>query len=251
MVSDPQPTITLLQHVECEGGGWFEERAAERGVGIRRVRLHDGEPVPSPGTVEALVVMGGPMGAFDDRDHPWLGPERALIAAVVGADKSYWGVCLGAQLLAAALGAAVVTGPNPEVGISTVALRDAAATDAVFRHVSDPLTALHWHADTFDLPPGGVLLANTAAYPQAFRVRNAWGLQFHIESSRQATARWLDLPAYQASLAASPGAWTAPRLLDSLAEEEAAMAALARRLFDPWLDLLHQSQAVTPEGNTP
>lgn len=230
--------ITILQHVECEDGGWFEDLAVERGLHIERVRLYEGDVVPHPRAVDALVVMGGPMGARDDHDHPWLAPERDLIAAVVGDDKPYWGVCLGAQLLAAALGSAVVTGPQPEVGISAVTLQRAAAGDAVFRHAPHPLVALHWHADTFDVPPAGVLLARTDSYPQAFRVRRAWGLQFHIESSRPATARWLELPEYESSLAATPGGPSASTLLEELGREERALRSAARRLFNPWLDMV-------------
>ena len=156
---------------------------AERGVALRVVRLDLDEPLPDVDEVAGLVVMGGPMGAFDDAAHSFLAGERALLGACVERAVPVLGVCLGAQLLAGALGAAVRRGPHSEVGAGTVRLSPEAAADPVLGGAPDPLPVLHWHHDTFDLPAGAVLLASSDRYPhQAFRVgRRAYGLQFHVE----------------------------------------------------------------------
>jgi GMP synthase-like glutamine amidotransferase len=149
--------------------------------------------VPSPddiGAIAGLVVMGGPMGVHDDL--PWLAPERALLRAAVEAGHPVLGVCLGAQQLAAALGAKVVAGPAPECGMGEVHLTPAALSDPVFGAAPTPLPCVHWHRDTFTLPDGAVRLAGNEAYEnQAFRVgARAYGLQFHVEVTGSLVAHW-------------------------------------------------------------
>jgi GMP synthase-like glutamine amidotransferase len=139
--------------------------------------------LPEPGGIERLVVMGGPMGANDDGAHPYLRAERALLRSLVERGTPILGVCLGAQLLAAALGADVRRGPAPEIGAGSVHLCDAAASDPLLATVgSASMPVFHWHGDTFELPAGATHLASSLDYPhQAFRVGNAWGFQFHVE----------------------------------------------------------------------
>ena len=152
--------------------------------GARRGRLGRGGGAPRPrpaaargGSFAGLVVLGGPMGVHDIDAHPWLAPERALIGEVARAGRPVLGVCLGAQQLAAALGAEVTTGPEPEIGLGRVQLTPSGRTDPVFGPeyggLADPaIPCVHWHQDTFSLPAGAVHLAATARYPhQAFR----WG----------------------------------------------------------------------------
>ena len=173
----------MLTHVHFEGPAAIGDRAEAAGIEVRLHHLWDGAPVPPLDEVEQLVVMGGPMGADDDLEHPFLAEERRLLATATAAGVPVLGVCLGAQLLAVALGAEVRRGPAPEIGPGSVRLTAEAAGDALFGVVGDDrLPVLHWHGDTFDLPDGAVHLAFSARYPsQAFRVRNAYGLQFHVE----------------------------------------------------------------------
>ena len=96
--------LLALQHIACEHPGVFTEVMAERGVEATAVELDEGEPLPDWREFDAVLAMGGPMGAADDRDHPWLAAERELIAAAVADGRPVLGVCLGAQLIAAALG---------------------------------------------------------------------------------------------------------------------------------------------------
>jgi GMP synthase-like glutamine amidotransferase len=134
--------------------------------------------------------MGGPMGVHDDL--PWLESERVLLRAAVDAGLPVLGVCLGAQQLAAALGAEVGTGPEPECGVGEVHLTPAALSDRVFGAAPTPLPCVHWHRDTFSLPEGAVRLAGNQAYEnQAFRVgARAYGLQFHVEVTGSLVAHW-------------------------------------------------------------
>jgi GMP synthase (glutamine-hydrolysing) len=182
--------VTVIQHVPFEGPAVIGDVVHEREIEVDIVRVDLNMSVPAAGSVDALVVMGGPMGAFDDRDHPHLRAERDLITACVRGAIPVLGVCLGAQMLAAALDARVYRGPAPEVGIGTVQLTEAGRYDPLLGIAGPELAVLHWHQDTFELPAGATLLASSAQYPhQAFRVGSAYGLQFHIEIDNTAFAQ--------------------------------------------------------------
>ncbi len=187
----------VLQHVEHEGPGLIGPALDEAGWSWDVVRPDRGEPLPAARSLAGLVVMGGPMGVHDTEGHPWLVPERDLLGELVRAGRPVLGVCLGAQQLAAALGAEVTTGPEPEIGLGRVQLTPAGRRDPVlgpeYGGLSDPaVPCVHWHRDTFSLPDGAVHLAGTARFPhQAFRVGGrAYGLQFHVEVDRPLAAAW-------------------------------------------------------------
>lgn len=177
------------------------------------------------------------MGAYEERTHPWLAGEKRLIAEAVRSGLPYWGVCLGVQLLASSLGARVYPGTEPEVGLLPVLLTDAARGDPVFAGLPDELLTLQWHGDTFDLPPGAVLLAGSPLFPhQAFRVGPcAYGVQFHLEVSPGLAREWAAVPAYRESLERTLGAGALERLIGELEENAEQMAATARGLFERWL----------------
>jgi GMP synthase (glutamine-hydrolysing) len=165
--------VLVLQHIACEPPGVFEDVLDERAHELVRVELDEGEPLPG-GSWDAIVAMGGPMSVNDESEHRWLAGEKAAIASHVRAGRPFWGSCLGAQLLASALGARVYAGPAPEVGVLAVQLTEAGLDDPVLGALPPSIDTLQWHGDTFDLPEGAVLLASSPAYPhQAFRVGRA------------------------------------------------------------------------------
>ena len=148
--------------------------------------------LPALENVSALIVMGGAMGANDDHRHPFLIDLKDLIRAVVSARIPYLGICLGGQLLAAALGAKVVSNRWQELGTLTVSLNDDGKADPLFSGIPERFATVQWHHDSFDIPDGGILLASSAACPhQAFRVGDvAWGLQFHPEMTELLVRDW-------------------------------------------------------------
>ena len=235
--------VLVLQHIACEPPGAYEDVLNERGAAIHRVELDEGDPLPDWRTFDAIVAMGGPMGALDDDEHPWLVDEKRLIGDAVRSGLPFWGVCLGVQLLAASLGARVYPGPAPEVGLLPVLLTDEALADPVFAGMPRELLSLQWHGDTFDLPDGAARLAGSPAYPnQAFRVGTAaYGVQFHLEVSPGLAREWADVPAYAESLERVLGPGALERLLAELEASADGVLSDGRRLFERWLDAATQA----------
>ena len=227
----------VLQHIACEPPGAYEDELRARGYALERVEIDEGERLPDWREFTGLIVMGGPMGAYEDDRLPWLAEEKALIADAVRGGMPMWGACLGAQLLAASLGAHVAPGPRAEVGVLTVQRTPAGVADPVFSVLPGEFGALQWHADTWELPDGAVHLARSDAYEhQAFVYRRAYGVQFHLEVGVGLATEWGDVPAYATSLEAILGPGALPRLIGEVAEREQEMTELARRLFGAWLD---------------
>jgi GMP synthase (glutamine-hydrolysing) len=237
-VNDPvaiQPLL-VLQHIGCEPPAAYEDELLDRGLTLERVQLDQGEPLPDWRPYAGILAMGGPMGTYEADRHPWLAAEMRLIAEAVRADKPFWGVCLGAQLLAASLGADVFPGPQPEVGVLPVDLTPEAASDPVFSAAPPSFDAFHWHGDTYTLPPGAVHLAHSASYEQqAFVFRNAYALQFHLEVAPSMVAEWGRVFAYAASLQRLPGEDPLADLVQQATAVAPSAIPLARELFARWL----------------
>jgi GMP synthase (glutamine-hydrolysing) len=237
--------LLVLQHIACEPPAAYEDELVARGIALHRVEVDAGEPLPDWRGFSGIVAMGGPMGAYEDERLPWLTTEKALIAEAVRAGSPYWGVCLGAQLLAASLGARVYSGPRAEVGVLPVTLTQPARRDPVFAAAPDTFVALQWHTDTWELPAGAVRLARSAAYAQqAFVFERAYAVQFHLEVGVSLATDWGDVPAYADSLRALLGEDGLSQLTDAIAEHERGSIALARSLFSRWLEQVVGAPAV-------
>jgi GMP synthase (glutamine-hydrolysing) len=231
--------VLVLQHIACEPPGVYEDVLRERGADIHRVELDENEPLPSWRDFDAIIAMGGPMSVNDDEKLAWLRDEKALISEAVRAGIPFFGACLGVQLLAASLGGKVFRGAKPEVGLLPVSLTAAAASDPVFADAPGQFLTFQWHGDTFTLPPEAVLLASSPAYPhQAFRWgRHAYGVQFHLEVSRDMAKAWLAVPEYAQALNEVLGPGSGAALIDQFGEYEARLRGQGRLLFERWLDL--------------
>ena len=191
-MTDDAPRCLVVQHVGPEGPAAVGAALEEAGVAVEVCRLHAGDALPAGlARHQGLVVMGGPMSATSDAGFPTRLAELGLLEQALAAALPTLGVCLGAQLLAAATGGTVHPGAaGPEIGWGAVRLTAQAAGDRLFRDLPDTLEVLHWHGDTFEPGPGAVLLASNDRYrAQAFRTGPAaWGLQFHVEVDRRAAA---------------------------------------------------------------
>jgi GMP synthase-like glutamine amidotransferase len=228
----------VLQHISCEPPGVYEDIVVRKGASIHRVEVDEGQQLPHWRGFDAIIAMGGPMSVNDDAMLPWLTAEKRWVRQAVLAGQPFWGICLGAQLLAASLGARVYAGPKPEVGIMPVYLTSAAHDDPVFSGLPHELLTFQWHGETFDLPDGAVLLATSPAYPnQAFRwKKKAYGIQFHVEISAELAKQWSQVAAYRAALERVLGAGAAAKVVGDVSREEKALHAYARSMFENWLD---------------
>ncbi|RJQ81293.1 MAG: amidotransferase [Desulfobacteraceae bacterium] len=172
-----------FQHVPFEGLGSIEPWLAAAGFEITSTRFFESAVLPDLNEIDLLVVMGGPMSVNDEAELPWLVQEKRFIHQAIEAGRPVLGICLGAQLIASAMGAGVYRNPVKEIG--WLPIQGLAANDtAVF---SFPATekVFHWHGETFDLPAGAVRLAKSAGCEnQAFQLgRSVIGLQFHLETT--------------------------------------------------------------------
>lgn len=175
--------IHCFQHVAFEGPGYIETWAKQNGHHLTATRFYLGESSPGAFDFDWLIVMGGPMGVYDDTEFSWLVEEKEYIKKVIDAGKTVIGICLGAQLIAAVLGAKVYKNDKKEIGWFPLRKVPAAGRHCLLTELPGTFTAFHWHGDTFDLPRGAIhLLQNYACLNQAFLYNNkVLGLQFHLE----------------------------------------------------------------------
>jgi GMP synthase-like glutamine amidotransferase len=180
----------IIQHVAPEGPWSIADVLIRSGVDIEIRRTFAGDEIPlDVDGYDGLVVMGGPMSANSNDGFPTREAELSLIADALECGIPTLGVCLGAQMIALAAGAAVYAGAyGQEIGWSPVTLLRTCQDDRLFAGLPKKLKVLHWHGDTFDLPEGAQLLMSSPLYPcQAFRIGEAaWGVQFHLEVTLEA-----------------------------------------------------------------
>jgi GMP synthase (glutamine-hydrolysing) len=173
--------LAVLQHAAFEGPGEIAVWAGRHGHSVTVHHLYRGDPLPRPNAFDLLVVMGGEMNIYQYRDWPWLKPESQFIQSALAQGRRVVGICLGAQLIADALGARVVQNPQYELGWLPITWTDEARN--AFSGLAASSTVLHWHGDTFTLPAGATRLAFSEGCPeQGFLIpHKCLGLQFHLE----------------------------------------------------------------------
>lgn len=183
--------VLVIMHVESEGPGLFGGLLQAAGAEVRTARLHLGDALPAVGEIDAALSMGGPMNVYEEALYPFLRDETRFLQEAAARDLPVLGICLGAQMIAKAAGAAVTKNPVQELGWSTVSLTAEGLADPLFSGLPAVLPVFQWHGDTFAVPEGGALLATGSdCRNQALRHRNSWGLQFHLEADRALLASW-------------------------------------------------------------
>jgi GMP synthase (glutamine-hydrolysing) len=229
--------IWVLQHVACEDLGTISDALESKGISAHYVRSFAGQPVPANMEDAAgLIVMGGPMGVYDQPQYPFLQKEMKLIEEALKQEKPILGVCLGSQLLATALGAEVKKGKAKEIGWHPINLLPAAQGDALWQGVKSPFLAYHWHGDVFDLPAGALSLASSALTScQAFRYgRNAYGFLFHMEVTQAIISAMIETFAVELQEEGIDG----HSIVVQAREHLTRLQTVGHLVFQRWADLL-------------
>jgi GMP synthase (glutamine-hydrolysing) len=187
--------VLVFQHDAFEDLGFFAEVLGRHRIDFRTVRFFHGEtPYENWDRVRALLILGGPMNAGDEERYPFLRWEKTIIRAAVQDEVPVLGICLGAQLIAAALGNNVYPGPVKEFGWYPVSITPHGQVDSLLGYLPKRPIVFQWHGDGFELPAGALRLASSVNYEnQAFRLgKKIYGLQFHLEVTPRMIERWID-----------------------------------------------------------
>ncbi len=174
--------VHVLQHVPFEGLGSIAPWLQTRGASISHTRFYESPALPDLATIDLIIALGGPMSVNDEATLPWLISEKQFVRSAIQRGIPVLGICLGAQLIASALGATIYPGKHREIGWFDIT---SVPSPSHTFHFPPTTTVFHWHGETFDLPPGAIHLAHsTACEHQAFQIGpNVIGLQFHLETT--------------------------------------------------------------------
>jgi GMP synthase (glutamine-hydrolysing) len=239
------PRLVVLQHIACEHLGLIEPLLKERGAEFRYVRPFAGEAVPKDlSGWNGVIALGGPMSANDGDRPGFIADELRLLAQALDQGAPLLGVCLGAQMIAKAAGAAVRRGGQKEIGWYPLTLTVEGAQDRVLAGLPETFPVFQWHGETFDIPRGAVRLAGSERFPnQAFRLgEKVYGLQFHLETTAPMIREWLDL--YRDEHAACGGTvQDRAAVLAATVEHGPACERRAREVFGRWLDLIRSTRS--------
>ncbi len=204
----------VIQHVKSEGLGIISTGLSNAGIEPDFIRVFNNEPVPLRiNGYKALIVLGGPMGVYEQEIYPFIAKELSLIKSALAQRVPVLGVCLGSQLLAAAAGASVYRGKAKEIGWYGINLTEAGKSDPLFRGMPEAQAVFQWHGDTFDAPKGAQNLASSPLFQnQLIKVGpNAYGIQFHIEVTEAMIKDWIAVNS--AELASLKGAIDPAKIL--------------------------------------
>jgi GMP synthase (glutamine-hydrolysing) len=226
-MTEPLSKVIVLQHHPAESPGLIADA-----VHVQIIRPFEDQPVPRTLDAAGLIIMGGPQSVYEQDQFPFLRAELRLIEDALARQKPILGVCLGSQLLAAALGAKVYPGQRKEIGWFDVTAR----VDPLWANAPRQFTAFHWHGDVFDLPAGATSLASSALTPiQAFRHGfNAYGLLFHLEVTGPQIAEMVTLFADEIHTAGVD----ARTILTGVKNHLPALQKIGRQVFGRWASLL-------------
>ncbi len=225
----------VIKHVHHEGLGLIEPAFVDAAVDYKY--FAPGDPGLDEAAFDMLVVMGGPASLYDK--YPWLERETGVIKKAVEKEAPVLGVCLGAQLIAAALGAEVMPCGGKEIGWYEVEPTPAGMADPLLSRLGAGQTVFQWHGDTFALPAGAELLASSSLCPhQAFRFgRNVYALQFHLEVTAPMISEWLSVPANREEVLALAGGPGLAEIESGTVRHAASLEHLGKKVFAEFLSL--------------
>jgi len=186
-------SVLIIKHVDMEGPGLIEDYLKQEKIPYQILNLNTGVRFPKLDGFTHIVILGGPMNVYEEDRYPFLKNEDLFIKEAIQRGKSVLGICLGAQLIAKALGAKVFKAPLKEIGWYDVSLTEDGSKDSLFSHLPKTLSVFQWHEDTFEIPNAGKLIATSSLVPhQAFRYgERVYGLQFHLEVTEEMIKEWL------------------------------------------------------------
>lgn len=186
--------IHSLQHVPFEDIGSLREDIQAKGFSLNTTHWYNGDQAPALNSFDVLIVMGGPMGVYDDDIYPWLAPEKEFIASAIAAGKKVMGICLGAQLIACVLGAKVIRNVHREIGWFPLEIIEDAIHHPVSKILAECTSVFHWHGDTFEIPAQAQLIASSQACAnQAYVIDNqVYGFQFHLETTEKSASALIE-----------------------------------------------------------
>jgi GMP synthase (glutamine-hydrolysing) len=194
-------SVLILKNVANEGAGTIEDFLCDNHIDYRIIEMFR-EDLPPTADVDTLIIMGGPMSVNESHVYPFIGKEEDSVKDFIRKGKRVFGICLGAQVMAKALGAKVYAGPEKEIGWYDIELQGEGLRDPLIKRLAlhpraedfwKKFKVFHWHGETFDLPEGAERIARSELYPnQAFRYgKNAYAFQFHIEVRKETIYEWL------------------------------------------------------------
>jgi GMP synthase-like glutamine amidotransferase len=186
--------IECFVHVPFEEPGIILKWISKKGYLLHYTRLYEGDGLPDPEKVDMLIIMGGPMSVFDFHIHPWMEEEIEWVGDFIQTGKPVLGICLGAQIIAAALGEEVYPGPNKEIGWHNLQFLPSLGDYKIFKDHPGTHKVFHWHGDTFNIPEGATRIASSQAFPnQGFILgNNVLALQFHLEATPSSVKALVD-----------------------------------------------------------
>jgi GMP synthase-like glutamine amidotransferase len=186
--------VLVVKHVDIEGPGLIEDCLRHEHIPHQILSLESGFHLPKLDSLTHLVILGGPMNVYEEDRYPFLREEDLFIKEAIQRGRSILGICLGAQLIAKALGAKVFKAPVKEIGWYDVSLTRIGCIDPFFSQLPKRFSVFQWHEDSFEIPHSAILIATSSLVPyQAFRYgNNAYGLQFHLEVTDTMIREWME-----------------------------------------------------------
>lgn len=189
-----QLRIHYFKHVSFEGLGSIQEWSTKNSHILTSTNFYVNENLPDLNSIDWLIIMGGPMSVYDEKEFRWLSKEKVFIKNAIENGKTVIGICLGAQLIAQILGAQVYPNKQKEIGWFTIRLTESAKQHPLFNGLNSEITVFHWHGDTFELPENAIAIAKSdACNNQGFIYKqNVLALQFHLETTKESVQQMIE-----------------------------------------------------------